>query len=349
MEKFNSTLKEFLEVIKTNYSSQVFSIDNHYIFNENTKDQYLNSFFNNCRDKGDDMSSKNEIIFAKGSVLLYGIDFYHIWNDESLEDSNKDNIWKYIHTLYIYAYEYIKDQDFKSIMKEIKKLGSNRESVDEETRTFMNIIDSLTEKYTKKQPGVVDDEDEENAGDDSGDSSFKLPDLFGGVIGDLAKEIASEIDPSTLDLKDPADLLKNLLSGNFDAENDTTGISQLVKNITGKIQNKISSGSLNESQLFSEAQKVMSQFGGKKGGGGGASSNPMSMFTNIMKSSMMDHIKPEDKAMFEQAASIIGNGGSISGSSPGQLKKNIQLQSTRDRLRKKLEDKKRAQELLLKK
>ena len=53
------------------------------------------------------------------------------------------------------------------------------------------------------------------------------------------------------------------------------GKGYLVKNITGKIQDKISSGHLDESQLFSEAQNVMKNFskGGSKGPGG--MGNPM--------------------------------------------------------------------------
>ena len=50
------------------------------------------------------------------------------------------------------------------------------------------------------------------------------------------------------------------MSGNFDINNDSSGIYGF-KNITGKIQSKLESGSLNEDALFSEAQNVMKSFG----------------------------------------------------------------------------------------
>ena len=160
-----------------------------------------------------------------------------------------------MHTLYIFAYETIKERDIKSILKELKNISSDSDNIDEDTKTLLNIVDSLTGKYTNNADIDSNSDDEEK--DDSG---FAAPELFNGVIGDLAKEIAEEIDPSELNLDDPSSLLKDLLSGNFDEKDDSSGIVNLVKNITGKIQDKLSKGNLDETQLFSEAQNVMNSF-----------------------------------------------------------------------------------------
>ena len=50
------------------------------------------------------------------------------------------------------------------------------------------------------------------------------------------------------------------ISGNFSEENDDTGISHIVKNITEKIHTKLSDGSINQDELFKEAQNVVSSF-----------------------------------------------------------------------------------------
>ena len=115
---------------------------------------------------------------------------------------------------------------------------------------------------------MEEDDDNEQDEDNGIATVVAPPDIFGTLwIGDLAKEIVNEIDPSLLNPEDPNKLLGNLLSGNFDEENDDSGIMNLVKNITGKIQDKITSGSLDETQLFNEAQNVMKNFS-KKGGKG---------------------------------------------------------------------------------
>ena len=282
MDKFNENLKLLLEQITNVFPEQREHIESIYNFEE-PGDKYLSSFYLNCRTMGDDVSSKNEIIFSKENTILDGVNFYEIWNSEKINPDMKKNIWKYLHTLYVYAYEYEKDQDLKTIMKELKKMGGNRDEMDEDTRTLANIIDSLTGKFDKAPEGM---EEDTPSGGDEPFSNFAPPELFDGMIGDLAKEIADEINPEELNLDDPSQLLKDLMSGNFDMENDSSGIGNLVKNITGKIQSKLANGNLDESALFAEAQNVMQNFGkggdSKKGFGGQMGK----MFETMMKGGM---------------------------------------------------------------
>lgn len=335
MDKFNDNLKQFIEIIKKNYPSQSEKINEYYNF-DNPGDRYVTEFIDNSKIIGNDISTKNEIIFSKGNLVLKNVDFHTIWNDEELTDEQRENIWKYLQTLYIFSYEHMKDSDFKTIMKELKKMGSNKENLDEDTKTFMNIIDSLTDKYNKGNADETNEDGDEND-KESSIPGIPTPDLFGGVIGNLAKEIAEEIDPSQLNLEDPSALLKNLLSGNFDENNDNSGITNLVKNITHKIQDKITSGDFDETALFSEAQNVMKNFSSNKNLGG---LDPMKMFSNMMSSGMMDGLNQEDKEFVNQAANIVNNPQS-SGATPQSLQSQVDLRGRRDRLRKKLEEKKR--------
>ena len=328
MEKFNDNLSQFTDIIKKLYPDQKTAIEDYYNFKTPT-DKYLNCFIDNCSDLGDDISSKNEIIFSKGTVILPNIDFYTIWNDENLSDGQKDNIWKYLHTLYIFAYEHIKNVDFKTLLKELKN-ANLCEDADEQTRTFMNIVDSLTNKYNDKEQEEIKEESSE-----ANDNSIPAPDLFGGVIGNLAKEIADELDPSKINLDDPAKLLQSLLSGNFDEENDESGIVNLIKNITDKIQVKLSDGNLNESQLFSEAQNVMNSLGSS-----GNNANPVNIFNTMMKSGVMSGLNPDNKNIIDEAQKIVNSGQPVASNTKQKLQSKVDLKSTRDRLRKKLEHKK---------
>ena len=104
------------------YPDQKDKIEEYYDFSDLTTDKYLQMFYNNCMGQGDDISSKNEIIFSSDNTILENINFYEIWNSEKITDDNKENIWKYLHTLYIFAYETIKERDIKSILKNLKTL-----------------------------------------------------------------------------------------------------------------------------------------------------------------------------------------------------------------------------------
>ena len=139
-------------------------------------------------------------------------------------------------------------------------------------------------------------------------------------------------------MDDPQKLLKSLLSGNFDEENDDSGVVNLIKNITDKIQTKLSNGNLDETQLFSEAQNVMNSLG--KGGGDGMS-NPLNMFSTMMKSGMMSGLDPENQNIVNEAQQIINSGAPVPKHTKQQMQSKMELKSTRDRLRKKLEEKKK--------
>lgn len=271
MEKFNQNLEQFLtniaKITKENVSD-------YYDFT-NPGDKYVLEFYENCKEFGNDIANNDAIIFSEENTIMESIDFYTIWNSEDLSIENKDIIWSYLQTLFIFAYEYVKEVDIKNVLNEFKNLSLEDDNIDIDTKNLLNIVNNLTTKYKEKSDSGAG----ESATDDSDNMSFNIPDIFNGSIGNLAKEIAEEIDPSMINLDDPSALLKDLLSGNFDQENDQTGIVNLVKNITSKIQDKISNGDINQNDLFSEAQNVMSNFSNS---GDSDMAGLGSIFSNLM-------------------------------------------------------------------
>lgn len=344
MEKFQKCLIDLLNVVCKNYPSQEPTIKKHYNIIDGISvedvEKHLESFLKNCHGKGDDISSKNEIIFSKDSVLLDNVDFHSIWNDEALSDVQKENIWKYLHSLYLHAYECQSDKDVKTILRELKKLSTNKKAeLSEEERTFLNIIECLT--IEKKVENAKSDDEEDSDEDETtgGPNINNIKDtfesmqneLFHGQIGTLAKEIAGELDINKLNLENPVDLLKSVMSGNLDTENDKSGLSTLVKNISDKVQTKLSTGELDENKLYEEAKLVMNKFSKMAGGTGNKNVNKMaSMFSNIMK-------KAEGGDSMNEA--------DIMQMARSMMPKNLSgLMSRKDRLKKKLEDKKRSRQ-----
>ena len=128
-------------------------------------------------------------------------------------------------------------------------------------------------------------------------------------IGNLAKEISEEIDINSLNIENPADLLK----GGFSGEN--SAFSDIISKVGKKIHQKIDNGELKQEDLMSEAMSMLSSLGGQ--GGGGLFDNPMlkDMMKNMGNlSGVANMMKNSDKA---------------------------KSASTKDRLRRKLDEKRK--------
>ena len=146
MDNFNKNLSLFLQQIKKIFPEYTEVIDQKYKFEKPT-DKYLLRYYTAFKELGDDLSTKNEIIFSKEFTILKYIDFNTIWNSDKMNNSIRDNVWKYLQTMYLYSYEYIKQIDLKT---ELKKLKTTEEkNIDNDTQTLLNIIDSLTNKFSK--------------------------------------------------------------------------------------------------------------------------------------------------------------------------------------------------------
>lgn len=316
MSKFNDNLKELLDQIKNLYPNQANAIDDYYIFDkDNNTHIYVDEFYKNCNKLGYDIGSKNEIIFSEDITIINKVNFYEIWNSPILTDEYKENIWKHIHTMYILAYEYIKNVEIKKELKRIRVLRINN-NLDKESEILLNIVECLTGKYTNIVNKESESEDNENKESDK-KNTFKAPDMFNGMIGNLAKEIASEIDTTDINFDNPDTILKDLFNGNMGEEN-SSGLGKLVKNISDKIQTKLTSGELDEKELLGEAKNIVNNIGSM----GGEKGSPIGdIFSKMMNNedspmdnifgSMMDHMKDvtnnEDSPMGNMFESVMNS------------------------------------------
>ena len=126
-------------------------------------------------------------------------------------------------------------------------------------------------------------------------------------IGKLAQEIASEInlDDMNLDkIETPGDIMTNLMGGNF---------MNIVQNVGSKIQDKIQNGAIDSNILVNEAQQMMSMMNNNK--------ELKDMLGNLGNLSNLSNL---------------GNLGSQRKNNSGNSRKD----ATKERLRKKLEERK---------
>lgn len=241
LEKFNNQLHEFINAVIKIYPEFKEEVEQKYKFDDMKTDIYIQEIYTFCNCHEKLLLEKNHEFFTNS--FIQGIDFMKIFNDEKQTENFKDIVWKYIYTLYIFAYEYTEDKDLQSIIHLSEE--NNKYSM------FVSILNKFKEDFSdisKNLESMVDK------------NTNQLPDMFGGMIGSLAQELANEINTEELNLDNPAELLQNLMSG--DSDNNDNQLMNIVKNVTEKIETKISDGSIDQDALFGEASKLMNNLGG---------------------------------------------------------------------------------------
>ena len=307
-----------------------------------------------------DILYKNETLFAKAQAsapdaptsveFLPGVDFRDVWATEDITENTKDIIWKYLQLILFSIvnnlsdmgsfgdtaklFEAIDDSELKTKLEEVigemgdmfgnaegaAAGGQNTEGLDE---TFKKASEFMNEAFAGAAAA--------GAGTGTGPTSTPpIPDassihehlsgILNGKIGKLAKEIAEET---------AADL-------NLDMENETSmkGIFQqllknpgklsgIIKSVGSKLDSKLKSGELKESEIMQEASELMSKMKNMPG------------MNNL--ASMLSKMGMNMPGMGG------GGGGKVNfGAMQSQLNKNMKQSQMRERLLKKVQDKQAA-------
>jgi len=298
---------------------------------------------------GADKAQASDASSAGGaSNFLPGIDFRDIWATEDIADNTKDIIWKYLQLILFSIvnnlsdmgsfgdtaklFEAIDDNELKTKLEEvIGEMGSMfgggdadspsaRPNMDD---TFKKATEFMNEAFKEQSSGSG------SAGGPSGSAPSSVPDassihehlsgILNGKIGKLAKEIAEET---------AADL-------NLDMENETSmkgvfqqllknpgKLSGIIKTVGTKLDSKLKSGELKESEIMQEASELMSKMKNMPG-----MNNLASMLSKM-------------------GMNMPGGGGGGSkvnfGAMQSQLNKNMKQAQMRERLLKKVQEKQAA-------
>jgi len=166
-------------------------------------------------------------LFEESRVLLPGIDFKTLWN-ENITEKTKNIIWKYLKLILLMILG--GEGDHSKLFDNV-----NMDDMKEKLNDTMKDIHDFFDKETIPNPEAMKDQ---------------LNDLMAGKIGSLAKEIAEE-SIGNIDNPESADTaFKNMFS-------NPTKMVGLMHNIGDKIDKKIKSGDLKESELMEEAMDML--------------------------------------------------------------------------------------------
>jgi len=296
---------------------------------------------------------------AKAVFFLPGVDFREIWATEDITENTKDTIWKYLQLILFSIvnnlsdmgsfgdtaklFEAIDNNELKTKLEEVigemgsmfggaAADGSTPPNLDE---TFKKATDFMNQAFEGQAAQEQQQQQQQPSGQAgaTGTSSNPIPDassihehlsgILNGKIGKLAKEIAEET---------AADL-------NLDMENETsmkgvfqqllknpTKLSGIIKTVGSKLDSKLKSGELKESEIMQEASELMSKMKNMPG------------MNNL--ASMLSKMGMNVPGGMGGGA----GGGKVNfGAMQSQLNRNMKQAQMRERLLKKVQDKQAAQ------
>jgi len=270
--------------------------------------QKIESIFSHCihvfPERFFDILYQNVEIFKEDSVVntefLPGISFKYLWNCD-ISDKTKETIWKYLQLILLSIIGSVKDQSaFGDTAKLFESINENefKDKLQETLEKMQNLFEKSETSEGEKS---------ETTGSSEGmnmpsaeEIHSHINGMLGGKLGDLAREIAEETANNlNIDMENVTDV-KGVFQNLF---KNPGKLMNLVKNVGDKLDTKIKSGEINQSELMAEASEIMNKMKDMPGMGdiqsmlgkmgmGGLGKNAR-VDTNAMKMQMDKYTKME--------------------------------------------------------
>ena len=288
------------------------------------KENRLQFIFNYCvnvyPERFFDIIYKNNEIFSNDSSIntdfLPGISFKYLWQLE-ISDSTRDTIWKYLQLIAISIIGSVQNKEaFGNTAKLFDNIDENefKDKLEETLEKMQELFDSNFDENLQEGEQGEGEQGEEGESTRTGmnmpsanDIHNHINNMLTGKIGNLAKEIAEETaNDLNIDMENVTDI-KGVFQNLFKNPGKLMG---MVKNVGDKLDTKIKSGEIKESELIAEASELMSNMKnmpgmgdiqsmlGKMGmgmGGGGGKMNVNAMQSQLQRNMKMAQMKERMK------------------------------------------------------
>ena len=266
-QKFNKTFSHFISFLIQEYPEQEIVTG---VYLQDYSDKLVDimkEYYDNIQKIGLEFSNKNEIIFSDDVIILDNIHLASFWKLK-LSDSQKIELWKYLHILYLYAECHYHNKTINSYIKLYKKeIKKKTSKLQDNEKIILGVIDNIYRSNQKQLVSKPDTVKEEANGDTLNNllnndllknnllkNNLLNKDLLNGEIGKLANDIIGEIDVNMFKDEEPGKLMQNLLQGNIDKDSP---IIKLVDNISHKISDKFESADFDGDKLINEAESFV--------------------------------------------------------------------------------------------
>jgi hypothetical protein len=270
-----------------------------------------------------DILYQNNSIFEKkedgtygNTEFLPGLNFHELWNVEGVTDATKTTIWKYLQLIMFAVVEDVSNKEsFGDTANLFEAIDENELKTKlEETVQHMQTL--FEEHKSDEEEGDQESDDAPEPSEEDKERAQSLHEhisgMLDGKLGKLAKEIAADA-ATELGFDEEKMSDTSSVQGVFQKLFQNPGkLMGLVKNIGGKLDAKIKSGEIKESEILQEASSLMSKMKempgmgdmqsllGKMGMGGKGKVN-MSAFQNHMQSNIK-HAQTKERMQAKLAA-----------------------------------------------
>ena len=338
-EEFTKVIRDFVNDLRTTFPeyetfiSKWWKDKEHYSYIDNEDDRnqaYEKSvakstklLFNFCQKKFPprffDILYQNEDMFKEDSDIdtefLPNIHFKNLWQYD-ISKNTRDTIWKYLQLIMFAIINTIENKDaFGDTAKMFEAInGDEFKGKLEETLSHMQ---NLFDASGNLGQGIGSGINMENMPDAS-QIHDHITGMLDGKLGQLAREIAEEaasnLNVDFEDATDMKDVFQKLMK-------NPTKLMGLVKTVGDKLDGKMKSGELKESELIAEATEIMNKMKNMPG-----MDNIQAMLSKMGVSGMAG------------MAGMAGMGGKVNmGAMEAQLNSKMKIAKTKERIRAKAE------------
>jgi hypothetical protein len=300
---FISIILDFVNDLTTTFPEYSYLWDK-WISKDTTVQEYENLFLYCMKvypERFFDILYQNDEIFdnlnTTSTQFLPNVEFKMLFSCENITQSIKQTIWKYLQLILMTIMSSVKDKnDFGEAATMFDGIDENE--LQGKLNDTIESLGNFFKTMENQQQEAQYEGEQDNEGKNSFSESFKnmfsnsdgkdipnanvindhLKDIFNGKIGSLAKELADDLSGDIMgmlggeeaNIKDTGDIFKKLMK-------NPKKIIDLLKNVSGKLTDKMKSGNISQEDLMKEAGELM---GKMKGMGGG------SEFGDIIKNLM---------------------------------------------------------------
>ena len=272
-----------------------------------------------------DILYQNQDIFSDNEIntkFLPNIEFKNLWK-EDISENTRDVIWKYLQLILFSVSKGLEDSEsFGDTAKLFEAINEDdlKVKLEETMKEMNNMFKDASNNMFEGLSGETFDMSGINMEDMPNPEEMQdhINGLLGGKLGRLAHEIAEETaNELNVDMEDAtnvSDVFQKLFK-------NPGKLINMVKKVGSKLDSKLKSGEIKESELMQEASELMEK----------------------MKN--MPGMKNMDKILGKMGLPTGGKNSKVSmGSFQSQMKANIGRAKQKERMLKKLEERKKQRE-----
>ena len=303
---FKSFIEDIVQVFPE-YNKRLTSYYKDVLESEEYKGEKMDDFLSNIEEITDKIVEKDTKLFDEDPIILQNVSFKTIWNSDISQKTRMD-IWKYLQSFCIININMNSSKE--KIDEVLKKIESHEKIRDKKTVNDMKKLKKLNESIHNQELEKLFEENPEKVNE----SMNEMENMFENTsIGKIAKEITDELD------------IENMISQDGGIEQLFNGGNMI--NIFQSISGKMDMGGIDSSNLMEEASQICGQMQG----------NPIfSTLMNNMQQNMSTTYQAQENQTQTQTQTQTQSKNINVGGDPVH-----NPNKTRERLQKKLQDKKK--------